>query len=321
MINGTAFSEDVLEGLTSTPKQLPSKWIYDERGDDLFLQVTKMPEYYLTSAEMEIFEYQSQSMIKQLNVEDMTPNIDIIELGAGDGQKSLLLLRSLNEQNIKFQYIPIDISSHSLDALECLLRHELPTIYMRKQQGDYLKALNNLRDATDDWNIKSRIVLFLGNSIGNMIQTEAEDFIFQLLNFLEKGDKLVLGVDLIKSDTVILPAYSGPRNLNFKLNMLKRINDELGGNFDLTKFSNKSTYTKEEGILRDFIECDERQEVYVRAIDTRFELDKGESIQIDMSYKYDDYRVNKLFNNKKANFVCKLTDNRGYFADYIYECM
>ena len=157
------FCKDVMQGLSSTPKQLPSKWIYNKRGDDLFLQVTKMPEYYLTAAEKEIFEHQSQEMITHLKLESITPKFDIIELGAGDGQKSLLLLKSFTEQNRKFQYIPIDISSHSLDALEFVLKRELPTISIRKQQGEYLKALNDLRNTTHDWHIKNRIVLYLGN--------------------------------------------------------------------------------------------------------------------------------------------------------------
>ena len=143
----------------------------------------------------------------------------------------------------------------------------------------------------------------------------------QLVNLLRKGDKIVLGVDLIKSQDIVLPAYSGPHNLNFKLNILKRINDELGGNFNLSKFSNVSTYTKAEGILRDFVKSEEKQHVYIRAIDRTYELKNDEMIQIDVSYKYDDNRVRKLFSNTRVKFLYKHMDTRSYFADYIYECL
>jgi uncharacterized SAM-dependent methyltransferase len=281
-----------------------------------------MPEYYLTSAEKEIFEKHCNSMITSFNLDNLTENIDVIELGAGDGMKSLVLLKSLIKENKTFQYIPVDISRHSLDALATRVRKELPSISVFQQEGDYLTALNNTkRLLSDNWSCKNRIVLFLGNSIGNMVGNEANNFISELANYLIKGDVLVLGVDLIKSDDVILAAYSGPRNLDFKLNILKRINEELGGNFNLDQFSNNSTYGKEEGILRDYIMSNERQEVYIRDIDTTFQIEKGEMIQVDMSCKYDDHRVNKLLNHKKLEYVAKFNDSRDFFADYIYVCI
>ena len=316
------FAEDVVKGLSSNPKQLPSKWIYNEIGDELFLRITEMPEYYLTSAETEIFEKQSKSMIKSFNLDNLTEKIDVIELGAGDGKKSLLLLKDLIKENKVFQYIPVDISRHSLDALATQVRKELPSIPVFQQEGDYLAALNKTRRLlSDSWSSKNRIVLFLGSSIGNMDGIEANDLISELANYLTKGDVLVLGVDLVKSDDVILAAYSGPPNLKFKLNILERINDELGGNFNLDKFSNNSTYRMEEGILRDHIVSNERQEVYIRNIDTTFTIEKGEKIQVDISCKYDDHRVNTLLSPNKLKYVAKFNDSRNCFADYIYVCV
>ena len=317
----TTFRDDVMNGLSSKQKELPSKWIYNDVGDDLFLQVTKMPEYYLTASEKEIFQDQCQAMITSFKRETLTRNVDVIELGAGDGEKSILLLQNLlkqnNEHNI-FKYIPIDISRHSLDILATKFKKEVPSISIYPEEGDYITALKNIRRTTNDWSTRNRIILFLGNSIGNMDGENAKTFISQLENFLLAGDLLVLGVDLIKPDTIILPAYSGPRNLRFKLNMLKRINDELGGNFDLCKFSNESTYTQQEGILRDYIKSAERQEVYIKDIDTAFQIEKDETIQIDISCKYDDERMCELINNERLPYVCKFTDTRNYFADYIY---
>ena len=320
-MHSSSFSTDVLNGLSSKPKELPSKWIYNELGDELFLRVTKMPEYYLKAAEKEIFEHQSETIIRNLNLSSLRQNIDIIELGAGDGEKSIILLRNIIERDRKFHYIPIDISKTSLDLLLSTLKNEIPTLPVYQQEGEYLNALSVFREASDSWSKHNRVVLFLGNSIGNMDQNDADYFISQLVCFLEKGDKLILGVDLIKPETVILPAYSGPHNLNFKLNILKRINTELGGNFNLSTFSNKSTYSIEEGVLRDFIQSDKHQEVYIRNINKTFQLEKGETIQVDISYKYNDDRVSQLLINEKLKFVCKLTDSRSYFADYIYECV
>ena len=316
------FAEDVMKGLSLNPKQLPSKWIYNEIGDALFLRVTKMPEYYLTSAELEIFQQHCKSMITSFILENLTADVDVIELGAGDGRKSMLLLKNLIKENKTFQYIPVDISRHSLDSLTDRVRKELPSLSIYAQEGDYLTALNRTKHLlSDQWLTKNRIVLFLGNSIGNMEEKEAINFITQLANTFLKGDVLVLGVDLIKSDDIILAAYSGPHNLKFKLNILKRINDELGGNFDLNKFSSESTYGKEEALLRDYIVSNERQEVWISAIDTSFQIERGEMIQVDMSFKYDDTRVNNLLSRTNLKYVTKIIDNKNFFADYIYVCV
>ena len=319
MKNESNFAADVLEGLNANRKTLPSKWIYNKRGDDLFLKVTKMPEYYLTRAEKEIFEDQCVEIITKLGLDKPTSPFDIIELGAGDGQKTITLLRKLMALEKRFDYIPIDISINALNLLETVVNDELPDICVRKQQGDYLNALLNLKQKTCDWKDRRRVVLFLGNSIGNMLQADAEDFLLQMVSVLSKGDKIILGVDLIKPPSIVLPAYSGPFNLNFKLNMLARINDELGGNFDLDQFSNDSSYTTEEGILYDYIKSKVHQKVYITALGRTFELDDGEKIQIDISHKYDDYKINKLTSLLNVKLICKLTDLREYFADYIYE--
>ena len=152
------FKKDVDKGLSSIPKTLPSKYFYDKKGDELFVQIMHLPEYYLTRAELDIFQNQTQNIIDALQV---LPNtyFELIELGAGDGLKTKELLRLLDEQNFNFDFIPIDISQNALDILEHTLKKELPNVSMQTKQGDYFQVLESLKDSHHP-----KIILFLGSN-------------------------------------------------------------------------------------------------------------------------------------------------------------
>jgi L-histidine N-alpha-methyltransferase len=308
----TSFEKDVHEGLNLSPKYLSSKYFYDKIGDELFVQIMNMPEYYLFNAEFEIFQKQQEQMIQALSIQKDT-YFELIELGAGDGTKTKELLKVLDKRDFSFDYLPIDISQSSLDKLDAALKNEMPNVTVKTKQGDYFEVLASLKDSHHP-----KVVLFLGSNIGNLLDRQAHDFIYQLGGSLRSNDKLLLGVDLIKPVEVVLPAYNDASGITaeFNLNLLDRINKELAGDFDRNKFVHKPEYTDEEGIAKSYLMSTEEQTVKVMGENYVFQ--KGEKIHTEISRKYSDDIVSKILEDTDFNILSKLTDSKGYFRNYIF---
>ena len=307
------FSRDVDQGLRSSPKTLPSKYFYDRRGDELFVQIMKMPEYYVTRAEYEIFKEQNHRIINAL---DLNPNnyFELIELGPGDGTKTKELLKTLIKGKFDFDYIPIDISKNALNQLEQSLQVELPEVSVQTKHGDYFTMLESLKDSNHP-----KVLLFLGSNIGNMTDVEASGFIYKLGANLKFGDKLLLGVDLIKSEMIVGPAYNDVSGITkmFNLNLLHRINNELEGDFILENFNHKPEYSVEDGIARSFIESTKDQTVNINGNVNPYFFKKGELIQTEISRKYNDEIIRTIIKDTDFKISGKLTDSKNYFSDYI----
>lgn len=307
------FKKDVELGLSDSPKTLPSKYFYDKKGDELFVQIMNMPEYYLSRAELEIFKEQGQQIIKAL---DLDPNqyFELIELGAGDGTKTRELLKVLDKNGYNFDYIPIDISQNALDQLEEKLSQELPNVTVEKKQGDYFEMLATLRETKHP-----KVVLFLGSNIGNMTDEFATDFIYKLGANLRPNDKLFLGVDLIKSAEIVLPAYSDAAGITkaFNLNLLTRINKELDGNFNIDTFLHLAIYSEDDGIVLSYLVSTVEQKVTLNGTEKIFHFAKGEKIQTEISRKYNDEIIHRILQDTDFQIENKLTDHKNYFANYI----
>jgi dimethylhistidine N-methyltransferase len=308
------FKKEVIQGLSkTTQKTLPSKYFYDKKGDDLFVQIMALPEYYLTRAEMEIFQEKTNEIIAALQL-DKNKKYSIVELGAGDGTKTIHLLRELINLECDFEYLPVDISINALDGIKSFLNDELPTLVVKPNHNDYFKALESLKqDGT------TKIILFLGSNIGNLIDEQATEFIYQLGSNLEKGDKIILGVDLKKSQDIILPAYNDKQGITaeFNLNLLDRINNELGANFDRNNFAHAPIYDENIGIAKSYIKSLAKQTVTLDEIEFHFE--KDELIHTEVSRKYDDSVVKQILSKTDITWEHKITDANNFFADYILE--
>lgn len=308
------FKVDVSEGLNSNPQTLPSKYFYDEIGDELFVQIMALPEYYLTRCEMEIFSEKTDELIQKLNLSEEA--FELIELGAGDGTKTIKLLSRLLEKGYQFNYHPVDISQHALDGLETFLECEIPDLDVQKQQGDYFEVLSRLKESS-----KPKVILFLGSNIGNMEDETAADFIYKMGSNLAKGDKLLLGVDLIKPEEIVLPAYSDEQGITaaFNLNLLERINNELEANFNLDHWSHAPSYSETEGIAKSYLRSDVDQEVYIKGIGQDFHFEAGDVIHTEISRKYDEEILNQIISETDFEVVDKVQDSKKFFADYILE--
>ena len=309
------FKNEVDEGLSTIQKSLPSKYFYDKKGDALFVKIMHLPEYYVTRSEHEIFITKSQSIIEALHLDPNT-YFELIELGAGDGLKTKELLRELNRLHYKFDYMPVDISKNALTSLEKDLNNEMPSLSIKAKQGDYFEVLESLNE-----NHNRKVILFLGSNIGNMPDDVATDFMSKLSDNLKIKDKLLLGVDLIKPASIVLPAYNDNQGItaSFNLNLLQRINKELGADFKLKYFKHQAEYEESDWIAKSFLVSTKAQQVYITKINKSFSFHKGEKILTEISRKYNDEILNSILS--KTNFIIKnrITDSKVYFANYILE--
>ncbi|PIB35881.1 dimethylhistidine N-methyltransferase [Reichenbachiella sp. 5M10] len=315
IIQDQTFLVDTLQGLQSNPKTLPSKYFYNQRGDQLFQQIMQLEEYYLTKAEYNIFDTQKDRILKAFSPHGETFNL--VEFGAGDGYKTKVLLEYFLSQKAQFDYIPIDISQHALDGLEESMRHSLPNLSISPMQGDYFEALDQLSHSSD----RRNIILFLGSNIGNFSLEQAVDFLSKVRQDIHPGDLLLIGIDLKKNPAQILAAYDDAQGVTaeFNLNLLQRINEELGGDFKVDQFRHYPFYNPVTGECKSSLMSLHDQVVHIEGHSIHFQ--KWETIQTEISKKYSPDEIEELA--KKCGFEVSyhLEDQRGYFVDSIWSAV
>ncbi len=307
------FSEDVLHGLSSTQKRLPSKYFYDDKGSRIFVEIMGMEEYYLTSCEQEIFTQHAKD-IAQLS---WKPGLEIVELGAGDGLKTRQLLQAFASLKKEVDYIPIDISEGAVKLLLKRMKKELPKQAVHPRVGEYFQELEKLLQESD----KPRLILFLGSNIGNFNAYDAHVFLKRLNRNLKLGDQVLLGVDLKKSPSIILPAYSDSKGITakFNLNLLNRINRELGANFKTKRFRHYASYDPESGEVRSYLISKVDQEVYIEKLNKSFHLAEQENIHTEISKKYAIEEFEALGHDCGFHSREQYFDSRHFFMDTLWE--
>ena len=314
MTKNTTFLNDVNHGLRQNPKYLSSHYFYDKAGDELFQQIMAMPEYYLTNVELEIFSRQSEAIIASFGI-NKNEEFDLIELGAGDGKKTQHLLKKLIEKDFKFKYMPVDISKNSLSVITSRMKKLFPDLKTEARQGDYFEVLDDLLNSD-----QPKIILFIGSNLGNMDDGTAADFLQKIAVHLKSGEKLLLGLDLIKSTDIVLPAYNDAAGITsaFNLNLLKRINAEMGANFDLENFEHAPEYLEEKGIAKSFLKSKIDQTVFIADLNQSFDFKKDERIHTEISRKYNDEILTDLIaDQSNLEITDRFPDSKNYFADYI----
>jgi dimethylhistidine N-methyltransferase len=306
-------ANDVLAGLAETPKTLPSKYFYDAAGSRIFQQIMELPEYYLTRTEFEILEKQKAEICHAFEGESP---FHLVELGAGDGLKTKILLRQLMQDKINFEYVPVDISGEAMNQLETSLRSEIPGLKTDGFTGDYFKALNWLQKNKPG----RKVVLFLGSNIGNFESADSEQFIQKMASFLQAGDKVLMGFDLRKDPRIIRPAYDDAAGVTaaFNLNLLKRLNRELGANFDLEQFRHFADYDPLNGVMRSFLISRRKQTVTFSALNHSVTFEAWEAIHTENSHKYSIPQIEVLGKNAQLEVEEIFSDERHYFADVLF---
>ena len=311
----SALAADTLKGLLSSPKYLLSKYFYDDAGSTIFQHITAMPEYYLTRCEEEILSRQKEAICSAFI--DGNESFSLVELGSGDGFKTRILLRHLNDLNISFNYIPVDISQKANVELQHSLRREFPAIEVYPQTGDYIQQLQNLNGLAQG----RKVILFLGSNIGNFSDRETDWFLKQISAVTFPGDKLLIGFDLKKSPHLIMRAYNDSHGVTrkFNLNMLVRLNRELKANFNVGQYEHHTEYNPVTGEVKSYLVSVVSQEVYIDELNRSFSFGKWEPIFMERSRKYDSDTIKLLAEKHGFRMVKSYCDSRCFFVDALWE--
>lgn len=309
------FSHDVLSGLEAPYKRLDSKYFYDAIGDELFQKIMHSPEYYLTRCENEILSLQKEQIVAAF-IQDLGTSFDIVEMGAGDATKSIHLLRELSHKRVNYTYYPIDISANVISSLGTNLPKELPNLNIQGLNGDYFDMLDQLNGISN----KRKVVLFMGANIGNIAMAEVSGFLSKLKSKLNKGDLLLVGFDLKKDPWQILAAYndSGGLTKAFNLNLLTRINNELGADFNTEAFSHYPTYNPHTGSCKSYLISKCHQAVSFPASGNQIHFRQHEPILMEISQKYSDDEIAVLAEETGFTKRDKFYDANKWFLDSLW---
>ncbi|GMQ25101.1 L-histidine N(alpha)-methyltransferase [Algoriphagus sp. oki45] len=304
------FEKEVLEGLGKKNKSLSSKYFYDSEGSRIFQEIMDMPEYYLPKAEMEIIQNQSGYIAEKI----WKKELDVIELGAGDGRKTVHFLEVLSSKVPQLAYFPLDIDEGILRENENLVNKQVPSIKVKPLMGDYFQTLPQIRER----NIP-RVILFAGSNIGNFPDSKASEFLEMIKKEMKAGDYFLLGADLKKHPKMILDAYSDAKGITarFNLNLLKRINRELSADFDLSAFEHYATYHPMTGAAESFLVSLKKQTVTIGTKKIEFGL--HEVIKTEISQKYDQERLMDLAEGSGLKWDSAYSDSQSLFSWVLFK--
>lgn len=280
-------AEDVRRGLSSQPKRFLPKYFYDQLGSQLFEAICLLPEYYLTRAENEILENYADEIVSTFD-----GNTTLLEMGSGSASKTRLIIEALLRKQQELLFIPVDISASALDSSSRILLQSYPQLRVEAYAADYFAGLSELKK-----NPRARtLALFLGSNISNFDPEEALKFLRALREVLHEGDALLLGADLKKDKQTLEAAYNDALGVTaaFNLNVLARINRELGANFDLRGFRHFAFYNESLGRVEIYIESLREQKVSIAQLEMEVEFHAGEQIHTENSHKYDLNDIAKL---------------------------
>ncbi|CAA9291922.1 MAG: hypothetical protein AVDCRST_MAG95-4058 [uncultured Adhaeribacter sp.] len=309
-----AFAQDVIQGLSQNPKRLSSKYFYDGAGSRLFQKIMELPEYYLTRAETEIFTQQQAAITAQFAAGGP---FNLVDLGAGDAAKTKILLHQLVQINAAFTYLPIDISVDALQDLNRSLARELPGLSVQPIAGDYFKSLEQLQNTSG----QRKIVLFLGSNIGNFPAAEIRGFLQKLRQYMFAGDQILIGFDLKKDPHLIRRAYDDAAGVTaaFNFNLLHRINQTFGGNFELDHFQHFAEYNPLSGEMRSYLISTREQEVTLQNLDFTIGFKAWETIHTESSYKFSEAEIKSLAQEAGLHPRHLFTDANQYFANVLFD--
>jgi len=307
------FASDVLSGLSGDVKFLPCKYIYDERGSRLFRKIMELPEYYLTRSEIEIFQMHGEAIAGLIGIE----NCSIVELGAGDGKKTRILLKQLQDMALPFHYFPVDISESAVNRLTSELIEQFPALKINGIISDYFEGLRR----HSHLNRNRKVVLFLGSSLGNFDPAGLDNFLSRLWNELNDGDLVLIGFDLKKDVDLINTAYNDSSGITeqFNLNILRRINDELGGNFDPGKFRYYGTWDAFCSAVKSCVLSTCRQTVHIEDLGRSFEFEAWEPIHTESSYKFSEEDIETFALKNGFDVIRNFYDKKRYFVDALWQ--
>jgi dimethylhistidine N-methyltransferase len=303
------FAADVLAGLTATPKSLPPKYFYDAEGSVLFEQITELPEYYPTRCEMGILRDHARDIAQFI-----PQGAALIEFGSGSSKKARIVLGAAG--NKLAAYVPVDICREMIEQEAAELRPDFPQVKVLPVTAD-ITQIFPLPAETKAAPV--RVGFFPGSTIGNFEPHEAAAFLRHAGKILGSNARFIVGADLIKSVEVLNAAYNDAQGVTarFNLNLLTRINRELGGNFKLAGFEHHAFYNRERNRIEMHLASTKRQRVKVAG--TAIDFRAGETIHTENSYKYSVESLAALARGAGWRALEAWTDERNYFCIQVFE--
>lgn len=298
---------DVITGLSSDPRSLPCKYFYDEQGAALFQKICELPEYYITRTEIDILDRRRAEIASQLG-----PNIELIGLGTGAGTKTRVLVEALVKPAV---YIPVDISEKQLRKSAAVFRKIFPKLEVLPVCADYLQPVTL---PSPRHKASRNVVYFPGSTLGNFEPNEALEFLLRIANVAGRGGGLLIGVDLQKDQGVIEAAYNDSAGVTaqFNLNLLARLNREIGADFELNQWRHRAIYNSEAGRIDMYLLSATDQTVHIA--DREFRFRAGEKILTEHSYKHTPEGFIALARQAGFDFVKLWTDDARLFGVFYF---
>lgn len=304
-----SFADDVRHGLAASPKYLFPHYFYDALGSSLFSAICELPEYYVTRAETEILTGNAAGI-----AEAFGENVRLLELGSGSARKTSIIIDAVLAGQSELEFVAVDVDDSVITSSARELTTRFPRLRVTGVNADFRDpaALAPFLDRN-----RRNVVLFLGSSIGNLDRNAAAQMLRSLRSILAAGDLLFLGADRKKPREILEPAYDDPLGVTaaFNLNLLARINRELGGTFDLGAFAHSAVYNETEGRIEMYLVS--RREQRARAAGEEFAFAEGEAIHTENSYKYDDDDLARLAAAGGFEVVRQWNDSREWFTDLL----
>ena len=305
---------DVIQGLTSNPKTLPPKYFYDDRGSDLFEQICELPEYYPTRSEAWILNQYADE------IADITGSCELVELGSGSSTKTHYLLSAYQKianslttpTSDAFSYIPIDVSGGILKTTVLALQEKYPDLTIEGLIGTYDEALLYLGKN----HARSRMIFFLGSSIGNFNEVESSEFLNKVSHTLTQGDYFLLGIDLQKPKDILEAAYNDSQEVTaaFNLNMLAHLNWRFQGNFDLNLFKHQAIYNEVDHQIEMYLRAQVEHQVSLHILNLNIYFQSGESILTEISRKFNLEKVQAQLRSQGLATIKIWTDPQQWFG-------
>jgi L-histidine N-alpha-methyltransferase len=296
---------ELRDTLTRTPRRIPSKHLYDERGSALFERITELPEYYQTRTERALLERHADRIVASIQPREL------VEIGAGAATKTRVLLRAMERQRLLERYVPIDVDVAMLERVATELVAEFPGLTVHAIGADFDHSLDRLPPG------RRRLVAFLGSTIGNLRPAdEAPALLRSIRNRMRAGDRFLLGVDLIKDRARLEAAYNDSRGVTaeFSRNILQVVNRLAGGDFDLEAFRHTAVWDERNAWMDIRLLAEAPQRVRLRELDLDLEIAAGEEIRTEISAKYDRPSAGALLGAGGFEMVEWITDEDGLFA-------
>ena len=304
------FADAVLKGLSLKKKKLPSWLIFDSRGSEIFKKITELENYHPSRCELEIFNTHKATLSKIFS----NSSNHLVELGSGDGDKTMILIEQLLSDGIELQYTPIDISKGAINNLINALNKKFPTSNLNATGlvADYFEGLATIEKA-------KKMVLFLGVTLNNMDIPDAKVFLKKLRGTLQMDDYLLIGFDLMKNPKLLHQSYNDEMFEKFNLHLLDRINDMLGANFNKKLFVQQGHYNPHTHAVESFLYSTCKQTIHIEALNKSFDFAEWETMQTEQSYKYSIEDIKSLALESGFKISENFYDCKNYFVDSLWQ--